>query len=231
MPEVGTHTSRRVNDLARCTGASSYLEIGVHKGDTFQAVNIPHKVAVDPKFMFDFESCATQATIFHQTTSDQFFSRQRNGESFDIVFLDGLHTFEQTFRDFCNTISVTHDRSLIIIDDTIPVDIYSSHPDQRLAIEMRRQTGGSGQAWHGDVYKIIFAIHDFFPSHSYVTIATMGNPQTIVWRKSRQDFKPRFNSLERISRLDWFDLKSNIDLAHLVSEPEGLPLVVKELGV
>ena len=95
---------------------------------------------------------------------------------------------------------------------------------------MRKEAGGSGNAWHGDIYKMVFAIHDFFPSLSYVTIATDGNPQTLVWRESRAGFVPRFNSLEVISRLTWFDLRENLDILNRQTEKEAQGRVAASLG-
>jgi len=126
---AGTHSSRRINALAAATGARRYLEVGVNKGDTFLAVEMAERTAVDPKFRFDWQAAATPATRFHQQPSDAFFAQCR--DRFDIVFLDGLHVFAQTFRDFCNVLDVTDERSLILIDDTVPDDIYSSWPRPR----------------------------------------------------------------------------------------------------
>lgn len=222
---TGTHTSRRINAIAAGIDAKTYLEIGVYKGDTFMAVDIPQKEAVDPNFRFDYQSHASESVRFHAMPSDDYFVSRNENKPFDIVFLDGLHTFEQTFRDFCNTLSSTHGGSVILLDDTIPSDVYSAYPNQQTAVRLRNQAGGAGNAWHGDVYKMIFAIHDFFPTLSYLTIGTMGNPQTLVWRESRKEFRPRFDSLEAISRMSWFDYKQNMDLARLVPEPEALEQV------
>ena len=160
--------------------------------------------------------------------SDAYFATCR--EIFDIVFLDGLHVFAQTFRDFCNTLLVTHERSLIVIDDTVPDDIYSSWPHPREAQAFRRQAGGVGGSWHGDIFKMVFAIHDFFPRLSFCTIGTEGNPQTLVWREPRQDFRPRFNSLETVSRMSWFEMRRNFELMRVMPEAEALALVTARLG-
>lgn len=201
-----THSSRRINALANGLGSQTYLEVGVAAGDTFRDVTIPTKWAVDPRFRFDYASIETEDVRFFNVPSDDFFTSTHVAKPFDIVFLDGLHTFEQTFRDFCSTLLITHERSIIILDDTIPSDVYSSLPDIKLAIQSRERAGLKGRAWHGDVFKMIFAVHDFFPTLSYATVNTGGNPQTIVWRECRLDFKPLFNSLETISRLNFFDL-------------------------
>ena len=65
-----------INFYAKKIGAKSYLEIGVQTGATFHAVQIDHKVGVDP-------DPHSEATI--HTTSDLFFSL--NGEKFDIIFV------------------------------------------------------------------------------------------------------------------------------------------------
>ena len=40
--------------------------------------------------------------------------------SLDLVYLDGLHTFEQTYRDLCNTLMHAHPATVILVDDTVP---------------------------------------------------------------------------------------------------------------
>ena len=91
--------SDRINHIARLCQAKHYLEIGVCHGETFFNIDIPRKVAVDPLFRFDFAGRSNEATTFLQIESDEFFSIY-NGPLFDIVYLDGLHTFDQTSRDF-----------------------------------------------------------------------------------------------------------------------------------
>lgn len=230
MSEVSlTHSSRRVNILLQRLGGRRYLEIGVFGGSTFLGVEAEQKTAVDPKFHFDFRAMASEQVRFFEVPSDRYFSNLHDGNPFDIVFLDGLHTFEQTFRDFCSSLSCCTDRTVWLIDDTLPSDIYSAWPVQREAVKLREASGGTGGAWHGDVFKIVFAIHDFFPMLSYCTINTGGNPQTLVWRQARADFAPRFNSLEAISRLGYFDLQREIALMCLTPEQEALNRVVAVL--
>ncbi|RAZ80292.1 class I SAM-dependent methyltransferase [Mesorhizobium atlanticum] len=225
----GTHSSRRINAIAEAVGAKTYLEIGVADGDTFFAVSVPSRTGVDPYFRFDPKLKESKRNIFWPITSDKYFMEVAK-KKFDIVFLDGLHTFEQTFRDFCNAILVTHDNSLVVIDDTIPSDIFSSVPDMDLAISTRIREGGVGAAWHGDIYKMIYAIHDFFPRLSYLTVSDNGNPQTFVWREPRRYFSPRLGSLEAISRMTWFDLQGNMDLAFLTPEKYAIAEIISKLS-
>jgi hypothetical protein len=210
---MSKHSVYRINSIITKMGFSSYLEVGVNKGETFTSVNANRKVAVDPKFNFEFHERAnlySTSERYFEITSDEFF--YQNSEKFDIIFLDGLHTFEQTFRDFCNSISLANDNTIILIDDTLPTDIYSAHPNQSEAIKIRQKdTQKVSGSWHGDVFKTIFAIREYFPLWSYRTITSGGNPQTVVFRKcERRD--SRGSSLETISRMSYFDLWNNYEL-------------------
>ena len=62
----------RLNKLAEINSSSRYLEIGVFKGVTFNKVNVPFKVAVDPEFKFNVNDCKDTKTIFHEKSSDDF---------------------------------------------------------------------------------------------------------------------------------------------------------------
>ncbi|MGV6850271.1 MAG: class I SAM-dependent methyltransferase [Marinibacterium sp.] len=198
----------RLNWARDLIGATRYLEIGVFKGETFVPFQCASKDAVDPEFRFDTDTAAADGTRFFQQTSDAFFrDPARDGEAkYDLVFIDGLHTYEQTLRDLMNVLLHTHDRSLILIDDTFPSDVFSAEPDQGRAYQHRKRTGSKDLRWHGDVYKLVYFIHDFLPTLSYATIRGAGNPQTLVWRQRRDPFKPVYNNTESISRLSYFDM-------------------------
>ena len=100
-------------------------------------------------------------------------------------------------RDFTNALLHTHDRSVILLDDTLPSDIFSSLPDVRESVSLRMRFNNLSQDWHGDVFKIVPMINDFFPGLEFRTITTDGNPQTVVWRKPGRSRAPIFNSLRR----------------------------------
>jgi hypothetical protein len=221
---------RRINTIAESIGARRYLEIGVSHGDTFLNINIPDKTAVDPAFAFDVQSYSNEKTVFYFGTSDEFFSGGRTIEPFDIVFIDGLHRFEQVVRDFNNAILFTHKKSVILIDDTIPNDVFSAIPDQEDALSFRRMTGDTSSAWHGDVYKIVFYIHDFWLNLRYFTISEGGNPQTLVWRSHGADRIPVLDSLEQISRLSYFDLKRFEHVMRSSDEESAIASCIADIG-
>lgn len=213
----------RINSLISRYPDARYLEIGVCRGETFRAINAASKVAVDPRFLFEVPP-PEEGISYHQTTSDDYFRTIAKDSVFDVVFLDGLHVFEQTFRDFCNAVCHTHEHSIIIIDDTIPSDPYSALRDQKEAVRQRRAHGSKSRAWHGDTFKTIIAIHEFFPAYSYATVMDDGNPQTVVWRQPRR-LKPVFPRVEDIGRMDYFDFRNHVDLFNPVSSAEFQGLI------
>lgn len=224
-----THSARRLNALAAAFDAKTYLEIGVEKGQTFFDVAVADKVAVDPQFLFDIKSRETSSTHFFQCPSDKFF-QSYHGAPFDLVFLDGLHHFEQTLRDLMNALVFSHEKTLILIDDVFPTDAFSGLREHGDANYFRSQAGNEGQAWHGDVYKLIYFIHDFLPTLSYVTIDDGWNRQTLLWKKPRAEFEPVFNDVEKISRLTYFDIHKHLKVMRFVPENEALAMAIESLS-
>jgi len=109
---------------------STYLEIGCDKDQSFSKIKISHKVGVDP---------ISGGTI--RKTSDEFF--KSNKEKFDIIFIDGLHHYEQVIVDINNALSVLNENGHILVHDCLPRTIaHQAIPRYR----------GS---WNGDVWKSI----------------------------------------------------------------------------
>jgi len=214
-------SARRINAAARINNARTYLEIGVYKGETFFDVEIEYKDAVDPHFLFETSPLASEKVRFFSQTSDAFWTSDKPLK-YDLIMIDGLHTFEQTFRDLVCSMRFAHDRTVWLIDDTLPTDVFSAIPDQAKAFRERQKMQIGGSPWHGDVYKIIPAIHDFVPVLEYVTIINSGNPQTLAWYQTRSNFQARQNNLETISRMTFFDIESHISIFRLVEEVEAM---------
>ena len=167
--------------------APDYLEIGVNKGMTFNALKARTKVAVDPKFLFDFRAVAKEVpgTSIHETTSDDYFGRiaQRN-TTFDVVYLDGFHTCEQTVRDLINAISFLKPDGVIIVDDVFPCSYAASLHERAETRVIRHATGDPLGAWMGDVYRLVFFIETFCQQFSYATVNN-NHGQLILWREPR----------------------------------------------
>lgn len=233
-------TSRLINNLAQKYQAEHYLEIGVCQGTTFLAVDMPSKTGVAPLFRFDVSEFSRPGCHFISLNSDDFFAslpRPDLPPVWDIVYIDGLHHFEQAYRDFENSLRFSHENSLIIMDDTVPCNPFSALRNHRFGLEVAKSLGLGKvlpNTWHGDVYKTLLAIHDFHPEFSYCTIMDIGNPKTILWRAEQigpGERKAVFSSPDEIAALSYFDLLEKY--AHLLMPVElsaamalvGMPLV------
>lgn len=181
-------TTRRLSKLQDLASATKYLEIGVQTGRTFLSLAFDEMDGVDPSFAFDYKSFVTSKKRLHQLTSDEFFGQGLGATNYDIVFLDGLHTYDQTYRDFCNVLSRLHERSLVIIDDVFPCDQHSMLRNQDKCISERMKdpdfSGDNIRAWHGDVCRLLLFINLFHSEFCYSTLSGGANFQTILWSRS-----------------------------------------------
>lgn len=105
------HRSELLNLIARRIGAKTYLEIGVYSGASFNAVEVQHKVGVDP-------APGSVATIYQE--SDRYFEDLAPDVRFDLVFVDGLHTREQAGRDIQNALAHLAPGGVVVVHDCDP---------------------------------------------------------------------------------------------------------------
>ena len=127
----------------------NYLEIGCDNDENFSKVYIDNKVGVDP---------LKGGTL--RMTSDEFF--KNNKDYFDIIFLDGLHTYEQTIKDIDNSLKVLNDKGVIIIHDCLPKKIWNQI--------VPRMYGH----WNGDVWKAIVHSRTYAYADTYTLKADHG---------------------------------------------------------
>lgn len=150
--------AERINALAsQLTRCDDYLEVGVQYGFTLSSVNVENKTGVDPELMFN-PRLAPGVTL-HRTTSDNFFANLSEDIQYDLVFLDGLHTFAQTTRDFLNALNHLRPGGLIVVDDVVPSSAAKALPDRDESLRMQlEETGKADGEWFGDVWKLPVAL-------------------------------------------------------------------------
>jgi hypothetical protein len=76
----------------------------------------------------------------HRMSSDEFFAE--NQSRFDIIFIDGLHTYEQVRRDVINAMAALAPGGWIALHDLVPRTWEEEH--------VPRVSG----LWTGDVWKV-----------------------------------------------------------------------------
>jgi hypothetical protein len=119
------------------TNAVDYLEIGCDKNQIFNHILCKNKIGVDPN---------NGGT--HRMTSDKFFLRNNN-LLFDIIFIDGLHHYEQVTRDVTNSLLRLKEHGYIIIHDMLPV--YEDEASMPGPIKSK-----FSPYWLGDVWRLGF---------------------------------------------------------------------------
>lgn len=129
---------------------------------------------------------------------------------FDVVLIDGVHTFEHALNDLMCAISLLSERGVAIVDDVLPNSYDASLPD---FLEVARLRGAAPEAgvhwfadgsWMGDVYKIPFFISSFMPHLSFATAETPPG-QLVVWREPRAAAAIPKRTFRDISDLDFRD--------------------------
>jgi hypothetical protein len=199
--------AERLNGLGRAIGARRYLEIGVEDGTTFRAVEVPVKVGVDPRLRFDPATVVTADVHLHAIGSDAFFAGPAAAyPAFDLIYLDGLHTFGQTLRDLVASLSWAHRGTVWVIDDTCPASPTAALPSLAEALREERRLGLRSGGWTGDVFKVVCAVHDLFPQLDWRTFPNHG--QTVLWFHPRAGFAPRWGSLAAIEALSFADFEA-----------------------
>lgn len=92
-----------------------YLEIGCRDDETFANIFHASKIGVDP---------VMGGTM--RMTSDAFFAMLRH-EQFDVIFVDGDHSFRQSLVDAENAVVRLDDGGMLILHDACPREARLTH--------------------------------------------------------------------------------------------------------
>ncbi len=103
-------------------------------------------------------------------------------EKFDVIFIDGSHTFHEAYLDIINALNSLTPNGFVLVDDTVPEDEFSALPDHSLCNSQRKLKGIKRETWSGDVFRAIVAISKFHTNIGIQTIIGPQHPQTIMWR-------------------------------------------------
>ncbi len=141
-----------LNALITAKGYKSYLEIGTDiPGYCYYWIDCETKESCDPYFDYDklseedkidVDYFITNELTYH-CTSDEMFANMPSDKKYDLIFVDGLHTEEQSGRDIINSLKHLNKGGMILVHDCMPVDELAS-----------RDTQCAGM-WMGGVWKSV----------------------------------------------------------------------------
>ena len=138
-----------INKIIKKKKFESYLEIGCQSDVNFSKIIIKNKIGVDP-----------QSGGTHRMTSDDFF--KQNKSTFDLIFIDGLHVYEQVLKDIENSLKVLNDNGVILVHDCLPAKIWHQTIPQ------------THSSWNGDVWKSIVKSRTRIDIDTYTIEADQG---------------------------------------------------------
>ena len=181
-----------INYFIKKNDYKSYLEIGCDKNQIFSQITLNKKIGVDPYSGGNVRK-----------TSDDFF--KENAEKFDLIFIDGLHVYDQVKRDIVNSINFLNKEGVILVHDCLP-DTIGKQAVPRYKMQ-----------WNGDVWKAIvdlrqrddLEIHTCFVDQGISIIKKENNSSILKINKKTQDLKfsdfyHNHNEYLRIINLDEF---------------------------
>ena len=164
--------------LIKKNNYTNYLEIGCDQNQLFSKVIIDNKIGVDP---------VSGGNI--RKTSDDFF--KENNDKFDIVFIDGLHTYEQVKKDILNSVNCLNVNGIILVHDCMP-DSLGKQAVPRYKMQ-----------WNGDVWKAIVDLRQTEDLDIYT--CEMDQGIGIITKKKDSSLLSLNKPMHKIKFKDYFD--------------------------
>ena len=164
--------------LIKKNNYTNYLEIGCDQNQLFSKVIIDNKIGVDP---------VSGGNI--RKTSDDFF--KVNNDKFDIVFIDGLHTYEQVKKDILNSVNCLNVNGIILVHDCMP-DSLGKQAVPRYKMQ-----------WNGDVWKAIVDLRQ--KENLDIYTCEMDQGIGIITKKKNSSLLSLNKPINKIKFRDYFD--------------------------
>jgi hypothetical protein len=162
LHSMGFNHSDLIEQIVKLTGCTSYLELGVYDGTTFDKVakHVPYCVGVD---IVDLRR-NNNGRFFTMTTKEFF---KQNVDTYDICFIDASHRYEDVLADFKECVDVLNETGLIILHDVMPGVPELTHP-----------------GYCGDAFRIVHLLeHEWSDAFNIVTMPLTEAGLGIVTRK------------------------------------------------
>ena len=192
-----------INKIIKKNSYERYLEIGCFKDENFNKINITYKVGVDP---------VSGGTV--RKTSDEYF--KNNKEYFDIIFIDGLHYFDQVKKDIENSLDFLNTKGIIIVHDCLPSKIR----DQMIP--------RAHEKWNGDVWKAIVEFRTKDHLDVYTCFADEGLG-IILKRNNKNKLDLNLKDFKKLKFKDYYHNYSKF--MNIISEDDLLKIIKSNINI
>ena len=177
-----------------------YLEIGVFNNAVFNSIplKITNKFGVDPVKGGNFKM-----------TSDEFFIKNSHLK-FDVIFIDGLHEYEQCQRDCLNSMKFLNDGGIILFHDFLPRSFFEESLQRKHS------------SWTGDVWKVAVELNN----SKNVEFKIVNIDHGIGILKPKKDYQyKKINNLKNQSFSDYLSYKKTLPI---ITSEEGLDFISRQ---
>lgn len=218
----------------------TYLEIGTQRGNSLLPLKCRKKIAVDPEFKINLFNKIRWYLLnpynfsnrYFEMTSDLFFKRKkkylRSSGGVDLVFVDGLHTYQAALKDCLNSLRYLTQGGTIVVHDSFPphkaASVKASNSDE--AEILGRTVEGWNGEWCGDVWKSIAYLKKRYANELDVFVLDFDFGLGIIKKKNAQELDLNIdnNHFKEISKFKYEDLVENskglIDLREKIKYKE-----------
>ena len=162
---------------------------------------------------------------YFRQTSDDFFAGNSGlfeKEKIDVVFIDGLHTYQQSLVDVKNCLKHLSDNGVIIMHDCNP----TTEAMASSSFELFMDTPNRGKAWCGDVWKTIVHMRLAYKDLNVFVLDTDFGLGVITRGKQEDILDYNADEIEKMSYADllkdrdnMLNLKSSDYLQEFISKP------------
>ena len=122
-----------IQEIIDTKSYKSYLEIGIDKSQNWKRITCDVKHGMDPR-----------GGGTHKMTSDEFFGRFN--DTYDCIFIDGLHHADQVSKDIDNALSRLNPGGTVLMHDCNP------ETEDQQAIPQNGQRIWTGDCWKAYVH-------------------------------------------------------------------------------
>ena len=141
-------------------------------------------------------------------TSDEYFNKFNDHH--DLIFIDGLHNFDQVKKDIENSLKALNDNGVILVHDCLP---------QRIRDQMLPR---SHEHWNGDVWKAIVQMRTRKDVDVYTCLADEGIG-VIFKRNNKNLLDIKINDFKKLKFRDYY---SNYkEYMNIISEDDLLKII------